>query len=75
MKLSQLKEGDKARIVEFFELSNQIRKKLMIMGLLPNTEVQLIRRAPMGDPIQIRVRGVSLAVREKMADSIMVEQL
>ncbi len=46
----------------------------MVMGLLPNTEVTLIRRAPMGDPIQVEVRGISLAVRESIASSIEVEK-
>jgi ferrous iron transport protein A len=45
----------------------------MVMGLLPNTEVTVIRRAPMGDPLQIEVRGVSLAVRQTIAQSIEVE--
>lgn len=73
MKLSQLKGGQKATILNFSELSTDVRKKLMVMGLLPKTEVQLIRKAPMGDPLQIEVRGVSLAVRTKIADSIAVE--
>ncbi|ADV87208.1 Ferrous iron transport protein A [Vibrio vulnificus] len=45
----------------------------MVMGILPNTSVRLIRRAPMGDPLQIEARGVSLAVREKIAEAIEVE--
>ncbi|MEK6213363.1 MAG: FeoA domain-containing protein, partial [Vibrio fluvialis] len=44
------------------------------MGLLPNTQVTLIRRAPMGDPLQVEVRGVSIAVRESIAAAIDVEK-
>ncbi|RTZ16360.1 ferrous iron transport protein A [Vibrio aquaticus] len=73
MKLSQLQQGQKATITSFTELSNDIRKKLMVMGLLPNTPVTLIRKAPMGDPLQVEVRGVSLAVRVNIADAIQVE--
>ncbi|KJY83436.1 iron transporter FeoA [Vibrio galatheae] len=73
MKLSQLHQGQKATIHGFCELSKDVRKKLMVMGLLPNTPVTLIRRAPMGDPLQVEVRGVSLAVRANIADSIVVE--
>ncbi|AIL70057.1 Fe2+ transport system protein A [Vibrio vulnificus] len=54
-------------------LTSDVRKKLMVMGILPNTSVRLIRRAPMGDPLQIEARGVSLAVREKIAEAIEVE--
>tara|TARA_Y100001956_G_C4104034_1_gene179071 strand:- start:872 stop:1099 length:228 start_codon:yes stop_codon:yes gene_type:complete len=73
MKLSQLQQGQKATITGFNELSNDVRKKLMVMGLLPQTSVTLIRRAPMGDPLQVEVRGVSLAVRENIAEAICVE--
>ncbi|WP_140198561.1 FeoA family protein, partial [Vibrio parahaemolyticus] len=50
-------------------------KKLMVMGLLPNTEVKVIRRAPMGDPLQVEVRGVSVALRETIAQKIEVERV
>ncbi|TON55652.1 ferrous iron transport protein A [Vibrio parahaemolyticus] len=56
-------------------LSSDVRKKLMVMGLLPNTEVKVIRRAPMGDPLQVEVRGVSVALRETIAQKIEVERV
>ncbi len=73
MRLSELKEGESADITAFVNLDSEVRKRLMVMGLLPNTPVTLIRRAPMGDPLQVLVRGVSLAVRSKIAASIEVE--
>ncbi|KOO02085.1 FeoA family protein [Vibrio nereis] len=73
MKLSQLQVGQQATISNLSELSTDVRKKLMVMGLLPKTEVKLIRKAPLGDPLQIEVRGVSMAVRTKIADSVTVE--
>jgi ferrous iron transport protein A len=73
MKLSELMAGQTARVAKMSALSNEVRKKLMVMGVLPNTPVTVIRRAPMGDPLQIEVRGVSLAVRETIANDIEVE--
>lgn len=73
MKLNELKNGQSARIVTLSALSSDIRKKLMIMGMLPNTEVKLIRKAPLGDPLQVEVRGVSLAIRGKVAEVIEIE--
>ncbi|KGY07920.1 ferrous iron transport protein A [Vibrio sinaloensis] len=73
MTLSELQQGQKAIITGFNELSIDVRKKLMVMGLLPQTSVTLIRRAPMGDPLQVEVRGVSLVVRENIASAISVE--
>ncbi len=74
MKLSDLNDGDRGTVLTMNGLSNEVRKKLMVMGLLPNTEVKLIRRAPMGDPLQVEVRGISLAVRESIASAIEVER-
>ncbi|WP_337242192.1 FeoA family protein, partial [Proteus faecis] len=70
MKLSELKAGESGLITALNELSIDVRKKLMVMGILPNTLVTLIRRAPMGDPLQIEVRGVSMAVRESIAAAV-----
>lgn len=72
MKLSQLEQGKAASVVALTDLSSDVRKKLMVMGLLPKTEVTIIRRAPMGDPLQVEVRGVSIAIRENIADKIEV---
>ncbi|MGD8111247.1 FeoA family protein [Vibrio sp. TRT 21S02] len=73
MKLSELQQGQEAVITGYSELSQDVRKKLMVMGLLPNTKVNLVRRAPMGDPLQVEARGVSMAVRNSIASAINVE--
>ncbi|HHF2877624.1 TPA: ferrous iron transport protein A [Vibrio diabolicus] len=75
MKLSEINPGDTVTIWLLDGLSSDIRKKLMVMGLLPNTEVKVIRRAPMGDPLQVEVRGVSVALRETIAQKIEVERV
>lgn len=50
------------------------RQKLMTMGILPGATIELIRVAPLGDPVQIRTRRVSLAVRQRdLADIILQE--
>lgn len=75
MKLSQMKAGERGVILALEGLSDSVRKKLMVMGVLPNTSVILIRRAPMGDPLQVEVRGVSIALRENIAAQIQVEPI
>ncbi|PFG46018.1 ferrous iron transport protein A [Vibrio sp. ES.051] len=75
MKLSDIKPGDTVTIRLLDGLSSDIRKKLMVMGLLPNTEVKVIRRAPMGDPLQVEVRGVSVALRGTIAQKVEVERM
>jgi ferrous iron transport protein A len=74
MNLSQLKDGEVATVKTFLNLSSDLKKKMMVMGVLPKTEVKVVRRAPMGDPIQVQVRGMSLAVRSNIASEIEVEK-
>lgn len=73
MKLTDLKDGECAQVTAFTGLSSDLKKKLMVMGLLPRTQIRVIRRAPMGDPLQVEVRGVSLAIRRNIALEIEVE--
>ncbi|UJF18643.1 ferrous iron transport protein A [Vibrio sp. SS-MA-C1-2] len=73
MVLSELAHGKSARVTGLNRLPVATRKKLMVMGLLPATEISVVRRAPLGDPLQVRVRGVDIAIRKKMAEMIDVE--
>jgi Fe2+ transport system protein FeoA len=47
--------------------------RLREMGLLPGTRLTLVRTAPLGDPLEIEVRGYRLSLRRGDADSILVE--
>lgn len=55
-------------------LNGQVRNRLFEMGLVPNTCVTVIKRAPLGDPLQIAVRGYSLCVRGAIAKQFVVEE-
>lgn len=48
------------------------RPRLMEMGLLVGTPIELVRFAPLGDPVEIRVRGYNLTLRKHEADQIFV---
>ncbi|HWB02671.1 MAG TPA: FeoA family protein [Verrucomicrobiales bacterium] len=48
--------------------------RLREMGLLPGTRVQFIRRAPLGDPVEISIRGALLSLRDKEAALIEVDR-
>ena len=50
------------------------RPRLMEMGLLVGTKVELVRFAPMGDPVEIKVRGYNLTLRKNEADQILVKE-
>lgn len=71
MLLSELKRGQSA-IVESVEGSGAIRRHLLDMGLTPNAVVTLQKTAPMGDPIQINIRGFELTLRLEEAKNVRI---
>jgi len=72
--LQDMQIGENARVAGFSDSSgNNYRKKLMAMGLTPGTEFAVTRKAPMGDPVEIKVRGFSLSLRKDEAKSLLVE--
>ena len=71
-KLSELCPGIKGRIA-FVSGKGVIRKRLMEMGLTSDARFEVIRAAPMGDPIEICVRGYHLTLRRSEAEHIEVE--
>ncbi|WP_198246352.1 FeoA family protein [methane-oxidizing endosymbiont of Gigantopelta aegis] len=73
--LKQLTIGDRARVVGFEKSGKAYRKRLLAMGLTPGTEFTVVRYAPMGDPIEIRLRGFSLTLRKDEASVVLVEKL
>ncbi len=75
MTLNQLKAGDQAKITGFAKGERAYRQKLLSMGLTPGSEVHIIRFAPLGDPIQLNVRGFNLSLRKHEASAIKVEKL
>ncbi len=70
--LSSLKPGEKGRVAQI-RASAMIRQRLIDMGLLPNVEVTLERIAPLGDPIEIKLRGYHLSLRKAEADAIILQ--
>lgn len=53
----ELKPGRRWRIIDLNDLPAPIQKRLTTLGLIPGTEIELIRVAPLGDPWQVRIRG------------------
>lgn len=75
MKISELKIGQKARIIAIQKTDGVYRSRLISMGLIPGTELVLSRVAPLGDPIQILVRGFLLSLRKEEAKILLVEEV
>lgn len=70
--LSDLQAGDEARVLEL-QGDVEAAHRLMEMGLLPGTPIKVVRFAPLGDPVEITVRGYHLSLRRAEAAGIVVE--
>lgn len=77
MKLSDLQPGDHATISEVGQLSlpSVVKRKLLSMGITPNTSFEMLRRAPMGSGLELALRGSKLCMRKELADIIEVESI
>lgn len=69
MTIVDLKPGQSGEILEM-NLENNIKNKLLELGMTPGTLVQFVRTAPLGDPINIKVRGFNLGIRKAVAAGI-----
>ena len=72
--LSEIRAGTRIRVTGYAgesDYSAQLRR----LGLVPGTEVTILRAAPLGDPMEIRLRGYSLALRPSEAQALLFEVL
>ncbi len=74
LKLSDMAVGDTGRVIGYGPGAKPYREKLLSMGLTPGTEFTLTRLAPLGDPVEITVRGFALSLRKREADALQVEK-
>ncbi|MDX2223053.1 MAG: FeoA family protein [Rhodospirillaceae bacterium] len=73
--LGMLQPGDRARVVALARGNRQYRERLLAFGLTPGTTLEVVRMAPLGDPIEIRVRGFALSLRRDEAAAVAVTPL
>jgi Fe2+ transport system protein FeoA len=71
-RLAELEPGERGRVTEVGGDADAARR-LMDLGLIRGTTVEMVRRAPLGDPMEVRVRGFMLTLRRAEAEHITVE--
>lgn len=71
-KLSELKPREAGR-VKRVSGEGPLHKRLLDMGVIRGTEVEVVKVAPLGDPIDIKIKGYHLSLRKQEADGISVE--
>ena len=69
--LDELAPGESGVIVRL-DAEQAIARRLMELGLVPGTSVEVVRRAPLGDPVELRLRQVHLSIRRSEAARIHV---
>lgn len=72
--LYKTKRGSKVKVIDI-ECSSFVKKKIMDMGIVKGTTVEVISVAPFGDPINVLVRGYHLSLRKKEAEKIIVGEI
>ncbi len=73
--LSDLNIGDCGKVTAIEKGDKAYRQKLLAMGLTPGTEFSITRYAPLGDPVEIKVRGFALSLRKGEAAALQVEKI
>jgi ferrous iron transport protein A len=63
----------KVKVVSLGAAGSVFRRKLLSMGLTPGIEINILRKAPMGGPLELNLRGFSLSLRRNEAQGIQVQ--
>ena len=69
--LSELKPGEKG-IVSKVVGDREIRRRLLDMGLTRGTEIIVVRRAPLGDPVEFLLKGYNLSLRKRESENVYI---
>ena len=72
--IAQLSPGDEARVVGYDDPSTPYARHLLSLGLVPGTRLTLVRRAPLGDPVEIHFRGSRVVLRPDEAGGLLLER-
>lgn len=72
--ISELKIGESAKVMSLSKANTVYRQKLLAMGLTPGTTFLIKRKAPLGDPIELAVRGFGLSLRKGEAEILQIER-
>ncbi|MCF7849982.1 MAG: ferrous iron transport protein A [Kiritimatiellales bacterium] len=75
MKLKDLEVGASGKVIGYATNDRAYREKLLRMGLVKGAEFTFTRKAPLGDPIEILLRGFKLTLRKDEADALEVERV
>ncbi len=73
--LGELLFNEKAKVTKVQSNNPEVQCRLLTLGLYPGVEIEVLRRAPLGDPLQVRSGTTLLSIRQHEAEGIEVEPL
>ena len=71
IQLSELKPGEKGVVSKVIG-DREVRRRLLDMGLTRGTEIIVVRRAPLGDPVEFLLKGYNLSLRKRESENVYV---
>ena len=71
--LSAAKRGDRCVVLNIAEKPAEMRSRLYALGVIPGSALEILRFAPLGDPMQVKLGGSFISIRKSEADIIEVE--
>ncbi|MCG8416134.1 MAG: ferrous iron transport protein A [Pseudomonadales bacterium] len=71
--LSQAKSGDRCVVLDIAPEPSEMKSRLYALGVIPGSALEVLRFAPLGDPMQVKVGGSFLSIRRSEAEIISVE--
>ena len=74
MTLDDLKMGERARVISVIS-HGPFKKRLLEMGFIPGTNVEVIKYAPLKDPVEYLIKGYHISLRHEEAKNIFVEKI
>ena len=72
MNLRELAVGESA-VIKKIGVRGALKQRLVVMGITKGTSVKVIKIAPLGDPIELTVRGYELSIRKSEAECVLVD--
>lgn len=75
MHLGQVLPGSSCRVLEISDLHAEMLSRLYAMGVFPGVSLKVLRLAPMGDPMQVKVGHTLVSIRKQEADVILVDNV
>lgn len=73
-KLSEMSVGESGRVTRV-TAEGRIKRRLFDMGVTPGADVYVRKRAPLGDPVEVNIRGYELTLRDSEAETVIMEVL